>query len=52
VFVELAIILAYSFLQTLYFGVGALELILVLILLGIVPWRTPSPPPRQRETTT
>jgi hypothetical protein len=37
VFVELAVILAYSFLQTLYFGVGAVELILVLVLLGIVP---------------
>ena len=37
IFVELAIILAYSFLQTLYFGLGTLELILVLVLLGIVP---------------
>jgi hypothetical protein len=37
IFVELAMILVYSFLQTLYFGLGALELILVLLLLGIVP---------------
>lgn len=37
IFVELAIILQYSFLQTLYFGLGGLELILVLVLLGIVP---------------
>jgi hypothetical protein len=37
IFVELAIILVYSFLQTLYFGLGTLELILVLLLLGIVP---------------
>lgn len=37
VFVELAIILTYSFLQTLYFGLGMLELILVLILLGVLP---------------
>ncbi|RAX48673.1 hypothetical protein DQ353_14165 [Arthrobacter sp. AQ5-05] len=37
VFVELAIILAYSFLQTLYFGLGVLELALVLVLLGITP---------------
>ena len=37
IFVELAIILQYSFLQTLYFGLGGLELILVVVLLGIVP---------------
>ena len=37
IFVELAIILTYSFLQTFYFGLGTLELILVLILLGIIP---------------
>ena len=37
IFVELAIILQYSFLQTLYFGLGGLELILVLVLLGLVP---------------
>ncbi|HEY9470528.1 MAG TPA: hypothetical protein VIQ76_13030 [Propionibacteriaceae bacterium] len=41
IFVELAIILTYSFLQTLYFGLGMLELILVLILLGIVPRADP-----------
>ena len=37
IFVELAIILQYSFLQTVYFGLGGLELILVLVLLGLVP---------------
>ena len=37
IFVELAIILQYSFLQTLYFGLGGLELILVLVLLELVP---------------
>ena len=37
IFVELAIILQYSFLPTLYFGLGGLELILVVVLLGIVP---------------
>jgi hypothetical protein len=37
VFVELAMILVYSFLQTLYFGLAVLELILVLLLLGVVP---------------
>ncbi|MGA7205396.1 MAG: hypothetical protein WBX27_12290 [Specibacter sp.] len=35
IFVELAIIHAYSVLQTLYFGLGLLELVLVLALLGI-----------------
>lgn len=43
-FTELAII-GYSWLQSLYFGFGTLELILVLALLGIAPtvvspWRT------------
>jgi hypothetical protein len=36
IFTELAII-GYSWLQSVYFGLGALELILVLALLGIVP---------------
>jgi hypothetical protein len=37
IFVELAIIRQYSWLQSAYFSLGALELILVLTLLGI--WR-------------
>lgn len=37
IFVELAVIRQYSWLQTAYFALGALELILVLGLLGIVP---------------
>ena len=37
IFVELAIILQHSVLQTLYFGLGGLELILVVVLLGIAP---------------
>ena len=37
VFVELAIIRQYSLLQAAYFGLGGLELILVLALLGLVP---------------
>lgn len=36
-FVELAVIKQYSWLQTAYFVVGGLELILVLALLGIIP---------------
>lgn len=49
IFVEIAIIESYSWLQTLYFGLGTLELILVLALLGIAPalaspWR---PRPRR-----
>jgi hypothetical protein len=36
IFTELAII-GYSWLQSLYFGLGALELILVFALLGIAP---------------
>jgi hypothetical protein len=37
IFAELAIIRQYSWLQALYFGLGAMELIFVLALLGIVP---------------
>ncbi len=37
IFAELSIILQYSWLQAVYFGLGALELILVLALLGIAP---------------
>jgi hypothetical protein len=37
IFVELAIIRHYSWLQGAYFILGALELVLVLALLGIVP---------------
>ena len=37
IFVELAIILQYSWLQTAFFSFGVLELILVLALLGIAP---------------
>jgi len=37
IFVELALIRHYSWLQAAYFGLGALELILVLVLLGIIP---------------
>jgi hypothetical protein len=37
IFVELAIIRQYSWLQAAYFGLGGLQLILVLALLGIVP---------------
>jgi MFS family permease len=45
IFVEMAIIETYSWLQSLYFGLGALELVLVLAMLGIAPalatpWRT------------
>ena len=36
IFTELALI-GYSWLQSLYFGLGALELVLVLALLGIAP---------------
>jgi hypothetical protein len=36
-FVELAVIKQYSWLQTAYFVLGGLELILVLALLGITP---------------
>lgn len=37
VFLEIAIIKQYSFLQSIYFGLGVAELILVLALLGIAP---------------
>ncbi|MEA2761755.1 MAG: hypothetical protein QOD47_1039 [Gemmatimonadaceae bacterium] len=37
IFVELAIIRQYSWLQSAYFALGVLELILVLALLGILP---------------
>jgi hypothetical protein len=37
IFVELAVIKQYSWLQTAYFTLGVLELILVLALLGIIP---------------
>ena len=37
IFVELAIIRQYSWLQAAYFVVGGLELILVLAVLGIIP---------------
>ena len=37
IFVELAIIRQYSWLQTAFFTFGVLELILVLALLGIAP---------------
>jgi len=37
IFVELAILRQYSWLQAAYFGLGGLELSLVLALLGIAP---------------
>jgi hypothetical protein len=37
IFVELAIIRQYSWLQAAYFSLGAMELIFVLALLGIIP---------------
>jgi hypothetical protein len=37
IFVELAMIRHYSWLQAVYFGLGGLELVLVLALLGIAP---------------
>jgi hypothetical protein len=37
IFLEIAIIKQYSFLQSIYFGLGVAELILVLALLGIAP---------------
>jgi hypothetical protein len=37
IFVELAIIRQYSWLQSAYFALGVLELTLVLALLGILP---------------
>lgn len=41
VFVELAIILEYSFLQTIYLGLGMLELVLVFLMLEIAPGTGP-----------
>jgi hypothetical protein len=44
IFIELAIV-GYSWLQSVYFGLGALELILVFALLGIAPaWASPWDP--------
>jgi hypothetical protein len=37
IFVELSVIQHYSWLQAVYFGLGGLELLLVLALLGILP---------------
>ncbi|WP_136640890.1 hypothetical protein [Subtercola vilae] len=37
IFIEIAMIRQYSFLQSIYFGLGVLELALVLALLGIAP---------------
>lgn len=37
IFVELAMLQHYSWLQTVYFAFGVVELVLVLALLGIVP---------------
>ena len=37
VFAELAIVLHYSWLQSVYFSLGVLELVLVFALLGIMP---------------
>ncbi len=37
IFTELAMV-GYSVLQTVYFALGAVELILVLALLGVAPW--------------
>ena len=37
IFAELAIIRQYSWLQAAYFSLGAMELIIVLVLLGIIP---------------
>jgi hypothetical protein len=37
IFAELAIIRQYSWLQAAYFGLGAMELIIVFALLGILP---------------
>ncbi len=39
VFVELAMLQHYSWLQAVYFALGVVELVLVLVLLGIVPRR-------------
>ncbi|GAA3871001.1 hypothetical protein GCM10022381_12650 [Leifsonia kafniensis] len=45
----MAIIETYSWLQSLYFGLGSLELILVLALLGIAPALV-SPAPHVQPT--
>jgi hypothetical protein len=37
IFAELAIIRQYSWLQAAYFGLGAMELIIVFALLGVIP---------------
>ena len=37
IFLEIAMIKQYSFLQSIYFGLGVAELVLVLALLGIAP---------------
>jgi hypothetical protein len=42
IFAELAIIQQYSWLQSAYFALGALELVLVLALLGILPIGRPN----------
>jgi hypothetical protein len=41
ILVETVIVGGFSLLQGLYFIVGVAELVLVLALLGIVPWITP-----------
>lgn len=38
IFVEIGIIAGFSWLQALYFATGALQLVLVFALLGIVAW--------------
>lgn len=49
IFVELAMIKQYSWLQSVYFAHGTLELILVLALLGAIPGLVhPLPPPSRR----
>ena len=47
IFVEIGIIAGFSWLQALYFATGALQLVLVLALLGIVAW-LPRAPLRDR----
>jgi hypothetical protein len=43
IFVELAMIQQYTWLQAVYFGLGCLELVLVMASLGIVPALVESP---------
>lgn len=51
IFVELAIIRQYSWLQAAYFILGGLELILVLALLGVIPALVvPTRPDKQGST--